>query len=58
MTGRNAIYTYVNARLLLAALSLDCQVTYVSTEEGEAVEKTPGDTPRGWDLWKRRALGR
>jgi HCOMODA/2-hydroxy-3-carboxy-muconic semialdehyde decarboxylase len=55
---RNAIYTEVNARLLLAALNLGSPVTYVSTEEGAAVEQAPGDTQRGWDLWKRRALGR
>lgn len=54
---RNAIYTEVNARLLLAALSLGGPVTYISPEEGAAVEKMPGDTQRGWDLWKRKALG-
>jgi ribulose-5-phosphate 4-epimerase/fuculose-1-phosphate aldolase len=57
VTVRDAIYTEVNARLQLAALGLGGPVTYISAEEGAAVEKTPGDTQRGWDLWKRKALG-
>ena len=55
VTVRQAIYTEVNAKLLLAALSLGGPVTYVSEEETAAVEKTPGDVQRGWDLWKREA---
>lgn len=57
VTVRNAIYTEVNARLLLEALSLGGPVTYISNEEGMAVDKNPGDTARGWELWKRKALG-
>jgi HCOMODA/2-hydroxy-3-carboxy-muconic semialdehyde decarboxylase len=57
VTIRDAIYTEVNANMLLAALSLGGPVTYISAEEGAAVEKNPGDTARGWDLWKRKALG-
>jgi HCOMODA/2-hydroxy-3-carboxy-muconic semialdehyde decarboxylase len=57
VTIRQAIYTEVNARLLLAALGLGGPVTYVSDEEGAAVDRTPGDVQRGWDLWKQRALG-
>jgi HCOMODA/2-hydroxy-3-carboxy-muconic semialdehyde decarboxylase len=57
VTVRDAIYTEVNARMLLNALSLGGPVTYVSPEEGAAVDKNPGDTQRGWDLWKRKALG-
>ena len=57
VTVRNAIYTEVNAKLQLAALSLGGPVTYISPEEGMAVEKMPGDTQRGWDLWKRKAYG-
>ena len=41
----------------LAALGLGGPVTYVSADEGAAVDKNPGDTQRGWDLWKRKALG-
>lgn len=57
ITVRDAIYTEVNAKLLTAALSLGGAVAYVSPEEGSAVDKMPGDTQRGWDLWKRKALG-
>ena len=57
VTVRDAIYTEVNAKLLLAALSLGGPITYISPEEGMAVEKMPGDTQRGWDLWKRKAYG-
>ena len=57
MTVRQAIYTEVNAKMLLAALELGGPVTYISPEEGAAVDKNPGDVMRGWDLWKRKALG-
>ncbi len=57
VTIRDAIYTEVNAKMQLAALGLGGPVTYVSAEEGAAVDKNPGDTQRGWDLWKRKALG-
>ena len=55
LTVRQAIYTEVNAKLLLQALSLGGPVTYVSDAETAAVEKTPGDIMRGWELWKREA---
>ena len=57
VTVRDAIYTEVNAKMQLAALSLGGPVTYVSPEEGTAVLKNPGDTARGWELWKRKAMG-
>jgi ribulose-5-phosphate 4-epimerase/fuculose-1-phosphate aldolase len=57
LTVRQTIYTEVNAKLLLTALGLGGPVTYISPEEGAAVEKTPGDIMRGWELWKRKALG-
>jgi HCOMODA/2-hydroxy-3-carboxy-muconic semialdehyde decarboxylase len=57
VTVRNAIYTEVNARMLIVALGLGGPVNYISSEEGIAVDKTPGDTARGWELWKRKALG-
>jgi HCOMODA/2-hydroxy-3-carboxy-muconic semialdehyde decarboxylase len=56
VTVRQTIYTEVNAKLLLAALGLGGPVTYISPEEGAAVDKNPGDVMRGWDLWKRKAL--
>ena len=57
LTVRQAIYTEVNAKILLSALALGGPVTYVSDEETDAVEKTPGDIARGWELWKRQAMG-
>jgi HCOMODA/2-hydroxy-3-carboxy-muconic semialdehyde decarboxylase len=53
---REAIYTEVNAKLLLQALQLGGPVNYITPEETEAVEKTPGDVQRGWELWKQKAL--
>ncbi len=53
----DAIYTEVNAKMQIIALGLGSPATYISAEEGAAVEKTPGDTARGWELWKRKALG-
>lgn len=41
----------------IVALGLGGPVTYISAEEGVAVEKTPGDAAPGWELWKRKALG-
>jgi HCOMODA/2-hydroxy-3-carboxy-muconic semialdehyde decarboxylase len=55
---RQAIYTEVNAKMLLAALSLGGPVNYISEAETAAVEQMPGDSARGWELWKRKALGR
>jgi ribulose-5-phosphate 4-epimerase/fuculose-1-phosphate aldolase len=57
VTVRQAIYTEVNAKLLITALALGGPINYISAEEAAAVEKTPGDVQRGWDLWKRKALG-
>ena len=58
LTVRQAIYTEVNAKLLITALGLGGPVTYISAEETAAVEKNPGDIARGWELWKRQALGK
>lgn len=57
VVGR-AIYTEVNARLQTLAIGLGGPVNYISTEEGAARDKSPGDTARGWDLWKKQALER
>ena len=55
-----AIYTEVNARLLLQVLPLG-EVTYLTAEEADAArESTEGQVDRPWNLWKdmaRRALG-
>ena len=53
---RQAIYTEVNAKLLITALALGGPVNYISEAETAAVEKTPGDVARGWELWKRQAM--
>ena len=57
VTIRDAIYTEVNAKMQIIALGLGGPVNYISEAEGAAVEKNPGDTQRGWDLWKRKAMG-
>ncbi|MSO81909.1 MAG: class II aldolase/adducin family protein [Acidobacteria bacterium] len=54
----NAIYTEMNARLQTSAISLGGPINYISSEEGAARDKNPGDPGRGWDLWKKKALGR
>jgi hypothetical protein len=41
----------------IIALGLGGPVNYISAEESAAGEKTPGDAARGWELWKRKALG-
>jgi hypothetical protein len=46
-----------DAKRQIIALGLGDPVTDISAEERAAVEKTPGDTARGWELWKRKALG-
>jgi ribulose-5-phosphate 4-epimerase/fuculose-1-phosphate aldolase len=55
---RNAIYTEVNARLQTIAIGLGGPINYISQEEGAAMDKSPGDLARAWDLWKSRALGK
>ena len=53
-----AIYTEVNAALQTTAIGLGGPVNYISAEEGAAREKNPGDPARGWELWKKSALGK
>ncbi len=57
-----AIYTEVNARLQLQALTLAGPLTYLAPEEAEKINARAGpDGPgvvRTWELWKRKALGR
>jgi HCOMODA/2-hydroxy-3-carboxy-muconic semialdehyde decarboxylase len=53
-----AIYTEVNARLQTAAIGLGGPITYISDEEGISWDKNPGDPNRGWEYWKRKALGK
>jgi ribulose-5-phosphate 4-epimerase/fuculose-1-phosphate aldolase len=53
-----AIYTEVNAQLQTAALGLGGPITYISDEEGMGRDKNPGDATRGWEYWKRKALGK
>jgi ribulose-5-phosphate 4-epimerase/fuculose-1-phosphate aldolase len=53
-----AIYTEVNARLQTAAIALGGPITYLSDEEGMSFDRNPGDPNRGWEYWKRKALGK
>jgi len=57
-----AVYTELNARLQLQALTLGGPLTYVAPEEAEQINARAGpDGPgivRTWELWKRKALGR
>jgi HCOMODA/2-hydroxy-3-carboxy-muconic semialdehyde decarboxylase len=55
---RMAIYTEENARLQTTAIALGGPVNYITAEEGASRDKNPGDPNRGWELWKRKALGR
>ena len=52
---RYAIYTEVNARLQAIAIGLAGPITYISAEEGAAIDKDPGDIARAWELWKMNA---
>jgi len=57
-----AIYTELNARLQLQALTLGGPLTYLAPEEADKINARAGpDGPgivRTWELWKRKALGR
>jgi ribulose-5-phosphate 4-epimerase/fuculose-1-phosphate aldolase len=53
---RNAIYTEVNARLQTIAIGIGCPIYYISAEEGAAMDKSPADFGRAWDLWKRNSI--
>jgi ribulose-5-phosphate 4-epimerase/fuculose-1-phosphate aldolase len=54
-----AIYTEVNARLQLQAISLGGSINYVAPEEGKLYEPNiAGTINRPWELWKRKALVR
>jgi HCOMODA/2-hydroxy-3-carboxy-muconic semialdehyde decarboxylase len=49
-----AVYTEVNARLLLQALPLG-EVEYLTPEEAAAGHTTEGQVDRPWNLWKQQA---
>ena len=51
-----AIYTEINARIQTQAISLGGKVTYLEPEEGQKAAMLPFE--RGWELWKRKALGK
>jgi ribulose-5-phosphate 4-epimerase/fuculose-1-phosphate aldolase len=57
-----AVYTELNARLQLQAISLGGPLTYLAPEEAAKINARAGpDGPgivRTWELWKRKALGR
>lgn len=51
-----AIYTEVNARLMLQARDLDGPITFLSDAEGEKCNQMIIDTgQRSWALWKKNA---
>ena len=53
-----AVYTEVNARLQQNAIALGGPVTYLTKEEGDAIDATQqGQLRRPWELWKQKALG-
>jgi len=56
-----AIYTELNARLQLQALTLAAPLVYLAPEEADKINARSGpDAPgvvRSWELWKRKALG-
>jgi len=52
-----AIYTEVNARLQLQAISLGGSINYLAPEEGKLyAPNIKGTISRPWELWKRKAL--
>ena len=55
---RRAIFTEDNAQILSTALQMGGPVNYITDAEGESRDKTPGDNARGWEYWKRKALGK
>ena len=55
---RRAVFTEDNAQMLATALQLGGPVTYITDAEGDSRDKTPGDNARGWEYWKRKALGK
>jgi HCOMODA/2-hydroxy-3-carboxy-muconic semialdehyde decarboxylase len=53
-----AVYTEVNARLQLQAISLGGPVTYLAPEEGEKADVTMQKVlGRPWELWKKKVMG-
>ena len=54
-----AIYTEMNARLQLAAETLEGPIQFLSETEGKrATASNRGTLERPWELWKREALGK
>jgi ribulose-5-phosphate 4-epimerase/fuculose-1-phosphate aldolase len=56
-----AVYTELNARLQLQAITLGGPLTYLAPEEADKINAQSGpEAPgvvRSWELWKRKALG-
>ncbi len=52
-----AVYTEVNARMQLQAMSLGADINFLTTEEGAKADKVNEMIhARPWDLWKRKAM--
>jgi len=59
LVAYRAIYTEMNARMQLQAISLGGSVTYLDPEEGRKIEMVIKDTVvRPWELWKKKALAK
>ena len=53
-----AIYTEINARLQLQAVTLGGPINYLSADEGKKASENVGNlVQRPWDMWKKKALG-
>jgi HCOMODA/2-hydroxy-3-carboxy-muconic semialdehyde decarboxylase len=56
-----SIYLQVNASVQMQAMALNPNVTYLTREEADLVQKLLWDRKRylrAWDMWKQKAMGR
>jgi HCOMODA/2-hydroxy-3-carboxy-muconic semialdehyde decarboxylase len=54
-----SVYTEVNARLQMQAMSLGGPIIYLEPEEGRKAEATmAGTVARPWELWRKKALAK
>jgi len=54
-----AIYTEINSRLQMQALTLGGRVEYLDPEEGKKIDAVvPTQVTRPWELWKKKVTGK
>ncbi|MGH9783769.1 MAG: class II aldolase/adducin family protein [Terriglobia bacterium] len=56
-----SVYLQVNASIQMQAMALNSNVTYLTREEADLVQKLLWDRKRylrAWDMWKQKAMGR